>query len=764
MNLEEIRKNNCELGIEMTQFDGCFPRVSNKWLLTEINNKQVVSFCNSNWEIAYEFSNVPDNKEAIDGKIKFKNISTKLYQANMSIFIKIENWSRQNYVLMPAAVYNGNRFEVSKQPYPPILSKENKIGIDIPITITDVPRLDKYNGVSNIQLRAGDMSTPAVGFYNPHNKRGFFLITTQNTPIGENGIGIKESGSSNDAIISLSAPAVRHNNKYGMCTTNEQSDDKGYNFNENEEFTLKFRLYFFECSNVISLFNYFFNIRKDLSEKVKLYHEIPFSKAWEIQEKKYNTYNWMKEQEFYKISTADSIFGEWQTGWVGGGMNSYPLLFAGNELSRERAHKTIDFLFKKTQSPSGFFYGIIYKGTAYGDNFKNMEDANFLLLRKNADVIYYIIKQFILLKELGIGEKIKNYWEKGLRKACDAFLRLWKKYRQFGQFVDIDKEEIIIGGTASSGIISASLALASDYYKHKEYLSVAKESAIYYYDNFVRKGITNGAPGEILQCPDSESAFALLDSYMVLYEITSEKRWLEMAEDTACQCATWVMSYDFDFPKSSAFEKRGIHSAGTVFANVQNKHSAPGICTSSGVSLFKLYRATGNELYIQLIQEIAHNLPQFLSREDNPLTILWNFDDNEYNGDLETNELVPPGWMNERVNTSDWEGKENIGGVPGGSCWCEVSNMLTYIEIPGLYIQKDTGFVCAIDHVDAKVIEEDENKLVIKLENKTNFCAKVKVFVENSNERVKPMGQNSLLHCQEVIINKHSIERLLINR
>ena len=40
-----------------------------------------------------------------------------------------------------------------------------------------------------------------------------------------------------------------------------------------------------------------------------------------------------------------------------------------------------------------------------------------------------------------------------------------------------------------------------------------------------RAGITVGGPGEILKCADSESAFALLDSFVVLYEYVSGAQW-----------------------------------------------------------------------------------------------------------------------------------------------------------------------------------------------------------------------------------------------
>ncbi len=44
------------------------------------------------------------------------------------------------------------------------------------------------------------------------------------------------------------------------------------------------------------------------------------------------------------------------------------------------------------------------------------------------------------------------------------------------------------------------------------------------------------------------------------------------------------------------------------------------------------------------------------------------------------NELLP-GWICERVNTSDWEGPSKVGGVFFGSAWCETSILLTFSEI-----------------------------------------------------------------------------------
>lgn len=69
----------------------------------------------------------------------------------------------------------------------------------------------------------------------------------------------------------------------------------------------------------------------------------------------------------------------------------------------------------------------------------------------------------------------------------------------------------------------------------------------------------------------------------------------QRGQQLARQACSWVVPCDFHWPKGGLFERIGhMFTTGTAYANTQNKHSAPGICTHSGASLFKLFRATGD--------------------------------------------------------------------------------------------------------------------------------------------------------------------------
>ncbi|MDW8309953.1 MAG: hypothetical protein RMK20_11330, partial [Verrucomicrobiales bacterium] len=93
---------------------------------------------------------------------------------------------------------------------------------------------------------------------------------------------------------------------------------------------------------------------------------------------------------------------------------------------------------------------------------------------------------------------------------------------------------------------------------------------------------------------------------------------------------------------------------------------------------------------------------------------------------------LPSGWINERVNTSDWD--ENVGGVFFGSCWCEVAMLLTAVELPGVYVRPDLGRVWCLDHVEAGLRGD-----ALWVRNPTAFPARVRVLCETASGAQRPL-------------------------
>lgn len=551
-------------------------------------------------------------------RIRAEALEDLTFPVSVSLERVEEKWTRNEYVFMPAAVYNGNRMESRKIPYPPYCGEKTETGWRE--VITDIPHLSKDGENRDIQFLSGDMSTPAFGYYSQENRTGVLLLAKHEENGRYTGFTMREKGEK--AVFGISAPGVREGNVYFFGelpdgsgffpTCNCASDDAGVMLKKSDALELEAECHTFRADSLNHYFKQFDSLQENL-EQGKTFYSIPFSKAYETIKDKYMRLNF-SDEGYYRVGTTDVVPGYWQ---------------------------------------------------------------------------------------------------------ANAFVRFFEKHGQIGQFIDMESEEILAGDTASAAIVSAGLSLAYEYFGEKSYLDTAEQLADLYWTDYLRRGITNGGPGEICQAPDSESAFGLLESFVQLYETTGRKKWLQAAEEAFELAVTWVVSYDFHFPDGSAAAKIQAHTRGTVFANAQNKHSAPGICTLSGSSMLKLYRFTGKERYLERMSRISHAVSQFVSLEDRPIDTL-------------AGRPLPVGYINERVQMSDWEGKRTVGGFICDSSWPETTMLLTYTEIPGIYVDLDRDVMKCSDHVKAELIGGNEKGTMLKITNPTAYDAEVTVLADHS--------------------------------
>lgn len=754
---------------------------------TEIVNDALLSFNEANdGSISVKIT----KEKQSNGGVKIKAVCTvqkAIRNCAVRLITKKTNWNTENYVFAPAALYNGNRFDCINKQYPPFLNEEESKKFWGKPVVTDVPRLTP-DGNGTVNLSVGDLSFPCFGYFSRKEKQGYLLFFRQENELGNFGITINENAEKNTAEFILSSPCMRTPYKYGMCTTKGKPDDRPVNLNKGDTVTFDFTEFNFSCENETEFLKYFFKQRAIYDIPRTHPHETPWNYAFRLIEDKYNKRNWVENIGFYTSSEATSgICRQWQTGWVGGAINTLPAYILGNSESREKTKRTLDFIFTKLQVESGFLCGTFCDGRPYGDS-ADPENINIVLARKDADALYYLAKLMLYMK--ANGEEIPHLWHNGLIRFADAFAEFYKNNGEIGQFINIKDCAVFTSGSASAAILGAAFVLCNKYFNDKKYLHIAEELSEAYYRSYVSMGFTNGGPGEILSAPDSESAFALLESFVLLYREIKNKKWLEYAEDTAALCASWCVGYDYHYKSDTQFAERGTATTGAVWANVQNKHAAPGICTMSGESLFHLYRATGNIAYLDLLHDIAHNITQFVSTPEKPMRASYVWHNKPAHRQKITamkcakfvhtlsrcskvleklltpayNTLYNPiGRINERVNLSDWEGTNNVGEVPLGSCWCEVSAMLTYLEIPAVYIQTETAFCFAFDHIDCTVKSVSSSKMIIELYNPTDYDAEYRIFTDKTNSQ-NPLPPEQALPLETVFLRKGERKILEIKR
>lgn len=696
----------------------------------------------SAWHCDLHSGAVTDERDALDVTLVFRLKEGCAQPAGVAAAFDFSRWRRDNYVLVPAAGDNGNRFHVVNSGYGARYPQSYFFNKDAPLLFSDSPRLSCTSGVpAKIEMLTGNASTPAMCFFSPTKKRGFILLTEQKTRLGNSGLFIEENAAQDQATFVVSAPGVRE--RAAGFGDFRDSGDAGATWKPGDEVRLRFRLYSFPAKDIPAFLEKFMAVRKSLTGPNHPRNLTPFSATIKFTLDFQNSARWFESPtgSFFRSANCDNL----DIGWAGGLIGTFPQLALDEALPRERVFKNIDTVISILQGKSGYFYTDALNGKVVNDR---PEVPGMALTRRNADGLFWLVKHFLLLKAQGHGDLIKPEWQQAARRLAQAFVRTWNKEGEFGNYVHPETGEVVIFNSTSGAAAPGGLALAGYYFNDPEYMRVAKASAQFYYNrDVVNLGLTGGGCGDILQDADCESAYGFLGSIMALYEVTGDKEWLTKARTVANLGATWTVSYDYEFPPGNTLYNLKANIAGAVWASVQNKHAAPGICTTSGDYLFKLYRATGERRYAELLRDIMHAHAEVMETPGRPTT------------------GMGPGSSMERITLADGEGKGAIGQILHTSNgWTEDNGMLMALENPGIYVRTDTDEMCVFDHVAVRVVKRDKNGVALEITNPTRFDAQVSVLAESAKQASKPLGYTAFLKWPKVEVKAEETVRFDIQR
>jgi len=663
-------------------------------------------------------------------EVTFRLVRGSARSSGVAVAFDFARWSPRSYVLVPGVVYNGNRLHALEGGYMPAYPRSMFFNPSLSLTMSNNPRLLVEPGKrSLIELLTANASTPAMALFSPAQKTGFILLCEQSTRFGNNALLVKENAAQDRLSLVVSAPGVRERAaEFGGF---RPSGDSGADWRVGDELTLRFKTYRFRANKIPGLLDKFFSVRKALTGPNQPRNLVPMSKMAETIAGRFKK-RWQVAPVggFYLPENSPNF----QLGWVSGFMQT-PMLAIDDPVEREHIGQQFDFVVRKLQSRSGFFYGgITANGELRAD--RSLDGRIFALTRKNADTLLAFFKFFQIFEAQGHRDLIKPEWEAAAKRLAQAFVRIWRRYGEFGQYLEPDTGEIAVFNSTCGSAAPAGLALAAKYFHEPEYLDAAKESATFYFRRDVLgRGFTSGDCGDISQDPDSESTFGFLQSLMALYWATSDGSWLQKARVEAALGSTWTLSYDYAFPPQSDIGRLGGHMAGAVFASAQNKHAAPGICTSSGDDLFKLYRATGDVRYANLLRDIQH-----------AHTEATNMPGHETCGSGD-------GASMERIQPTDAEGKGAIGNfIRTQNAWCELSGLMMALEIPGIYIRTDSGKMFVFDHVTASAVKRGAGRSTLRITNRTPYDAKVAVFAEGAERARRPLAYTAYLNWPKVSV------------
>ena len=665
------------------------------------------------WSCAVRVEPVTKEIDALDLTVTFQLREGTARSAGVAVAFDFADWSTNNYVLIPASIYNGNRNRIERRPYAAGLNREDLYRKDLPLTTGELPQLSpEASQPSKIEVSVCNATTPAMGFYNRVTERAFLVLGEQGTRLGDNGLMIEESPDRSRATFVVSAPCVRERKPEFVGFS--ESADRGADWKAGDEVRVRLRIYSLVTPNIPGLLDRFMTVRKDVTGANEPRNLIPFSEIVRLMTRRIDgRFHDGAQFKFYCPENAAWI----SFGWVGGLMNTFPMLVLGDEARLARVTQTFDFAIPRAQGQAGYFYGALNAdGQCFGREGYD-ERPEIVLTRKNGDVLFWMIKQFLVLRAQGREAAIKPEWERAMRRLAQAFADTWDQCGQWGNFLNNQSGAVAVYNTTGGASAIGGLTLAADYFREPSFLSKAKAAAeLYYQRDVVALGLTTGGCADILHNADSESASGFMTSLVTLYEATGETRWLEMGQALANLTATWTVSYDYQLPADTELAKLGARLAGVVWASTQNKHGAPGSCTSSCDALFKIYRATGDRRYSSLLRDIVH---------------------------AHAEGIKPSGEITERLTYCDADSRGSRG--DGSTGWCELNGILMAMELPGVYARTDADDLVVFDHVQARVLRRDPDHVTLEIHNPTRFDAQVTVLVESPRQAREALGCTAFL-------------------
>lgn len=565
-----------------------------------------------------------------------------------SLDVRFPEWEEDTYVMLPAGAYDGNR---DFEPVAPRLIdgvsyvwfRDSDLGTNCPYVINARVPIMGRDGKGVIEGGAGDLSTPSGCFFFPKARKG--VIVYYDFQVAGRYTGFYVT----NGLMRVQYPARRYElleRKPGA------TDDPPLRLRPGEEVRSRFKVLEFPCADVSGLYAEFFRTRKSFLKGVRA--PMPDAARYDLLTKM--VADRLGSVHWYGSPDRNII---WVSGWCGGVIDIAALLRVNHTASDDMAAQSLDFL-ADTQQPSGFFRGLSKDGVPMPERSRLPSTLRFHMTRRSADAIYY---SFDLMKVAGETPPRLT----AVRRCADAFLRAFERYGMVPEYVAGATGECLVGGTTGAAILPAALVRVADRFKEPKYLAAAEAICEGMCRAYLSRGLCFGGAGDSLNAPDSESCASLLRSCVTLAERTGDPKWVEWSRQAAHVLSTWVVSYSFAFPPSSEFARIKVNTVGSVVANVQNRHAAPGFCIDDGDSLVRLSKLTGDPAYRDLYDDVRSFIPQVISMPDRPIL-----------GRMCTN--VPYqleyGGCYERVNLSGWEGFSFIGETYWRGTWCMSSFLL----------------------------------------------------------------------------------------
>lgn len=245
-----------------------------------------------------------------------------------------------------------------------------------------------------------------------------------------------------------------------------------------------------------------------------------------------------------------------------------------------------------------------------GKKFRRDKDGLILLSHDSCNIgtaAEEYFEAYDLLKSIDIDKQ--KYFDTAI-DICEFALKNQDENGSYAKSWDDDGNVLTKDGTIGCFFIIGIL----EAYKHtndKKFLNSAVKSFEYYYSALEKDGFTTAGALDTYSI-DKESASPLLRDALALYEITSEKKYIDAAEKIAWYLCTWMMHYTINYPNDSMIGQMGYDTFGST--SVSTPHQAlDQYALKDVLSFIKLHEITGYEQWLERAKAFWCNACQCIS-------------------------------------------------------------------------------------------------------------------------------------------------------
>ncbi len=331
-----------------------------------------------------------------------------------------------------------------------------------------------------------------------------------------------------------------------------------------------------------------------------------------------------RHASIFESATFDRHFGRkgqysershMHAGWLSGGLPAFVLLSAGRESNHADSVTAGTAVFNKLTSqlsPAGTIFPVWTEEHGWSCSFGPEEGTAHS--RTIAEAIIFT------LKALGLEmrhDHAHHQWYEASISSLNYAMGAQREDGAFPAYYDLTTGRPTSFDGCGGLPWVAAMAMGATLLQKRHFREVAKRGGEYY-GEMVRNELLCGTVEDQPMVPTVDDCHWALISFMALYEMDRDLRWLDLARRAADLAMTWRSSYNVSFGDSTILGRYDFRTRGGDISSV----AAPVLGCAGLISyreLLKLSALTGDDYYRQRAEDSRAFVSQLVAREDGDL-------------------------------------------------------------------------------------------------------------------------------------------------